>query len=343
MLGRVAGHMLVTVWLAGGRRARRLVRRMADDLDRKVRELCGLLHQMERVLVCFSGGVDSSYVLAESVATLGERATALTAVSPSLAAEEGAAAKRLAAELGARHLLLETHEVDDPRYAANPVNRCYFCKTEVYGRANQEARRLGIPYVLDGFNVDDRGDHRPGRKAAREHGVRSPLDEVGLTKADVREAARRINLRVWDKPALACLSSRFPYGVAITPERLTQVATCERVLQQLGFRVCRVRFHEALARIEVPREDVPRLLTPDVRDVVVKKFRAAGFSYVTIDMEGYRTGSLNRVAPVPARLVNAGQRPPTRAMPDKGGENDEYRTDDGVDHYRSLDRRGVTG
>ena len=279
---------------------------MVGDLDRKARELRGLLQQMERVLVCFSGGVDSSYVLAESVATLGERATALTAVSLSLATEEGAGAKRLASELGARHLLIETHELDDPRYAANPINRCYFCKTEVYARATREAQRLGIPYVLDGFNVDDRSDHRPGRKAAREYGVRSPLDEVGFTKADVREAARRINLPVWDKPALACLSSRFPYGVAITPERLTQVATCERVLQQLKFRVCRVRFHEAMARIEVPREDVPRLLTPNVRDVIVEKFRAAGFTYVTVDLEGYRSGSLNRVTPVPARLVDSG-------------------------------------
>ncbi len=248
---------------------------------------------MERVLVCFSGGVDSSYLLAEAVAVLGGGAVAFTAVSPSLAAEEGADARRLAERLGARHLLVETHELDDPRYAANPVNRCYFCKTGMYGAAGEQARQLGIPYVLDGFNADDRGDHRPGRKAAREYGVRSPLDELGFTKPDIREAARRIGLPVWDKPALACLSSRFPYGIEITPERLAQVARCERVLRELGFRVYRVRYHEAVARIEVAAEELPRLVSSEIREEVVRRFRAAGFQQVVVDPQGYRTGSLN--------------------------------------------------
>ena len=248
---------------------------------------------MGEVVVCFSGGVDSSYLLAESVNVLGKGAIALTAVSPSLAPEEGADARRLAEQLGARHLLVQTSEVDDPRYAANPVNRCYFCKTELYGVAVEQARRLNIPYILDGFNVDDRGDHRPGRKAAREFGVRSPLDELGFTKADIREAARRINLPVWDKPALACLSSRFPYGTHITPARLTQVARCERLLRDLGFRVCRVRYHETVARIEVEPELIPRLLSPEVKNEIIREFQAAGFSYVAIDLQGFRSGSLN--------------------------------------------------
>lgn len=264
-----------------------------SELDAKVAQLRNLLREMERVVVCFSGGVDSSYLLAEAVGILGENAVALTAVSPTLAPEEGAEARRLAEQLGARHLLVETHELDDPRYAANPVNRCYFCKTEMYSKAVEQARHLGIPHVLDGFNIDDRSDHRPGHKAAREYGVRSPLDELGFTKADIREAARRINLPVWDKPALACLSSRFPYGTQITPERLTQVARCERVLRELGFRVYRVRYHDTVARIEVASEELPRLLVPKVRDEIIRRFREAGFAYVAVDLEGYRSGSLN--------------------------------------------------
>ena len=264
-------------------------------LDARIARLRQLLAECDRAVVCFSGGVDSGYLLAEAVGVLGDRAVALTAVSPSLAPEEGAAARALAKQLGARHLLVETAEVDDPRYAANPVNRCYFCKTEVYGRAVEEARRLGIPYIVDGFNVDDRGDVRPGRRAAQELGVRSPLDETGFTKADIREAARRIGLPVWDKPALACLSSRFPYGTAITPERLTQVADCERVLREHGFGVCRVRYFGEVARIEVEPREVARLAGDAVllRDVTAR-FRTAGFAQVEIDPDGYRTGALNR-------------------------------------------------
>jgi uncharacterized protein len=263
------------------------------SLDLKISELRACLADLERVVVCFSGGVDSSYLLAQAVDVLGDDALALTAVSPSLATEEGADARRLAEQLGARHLLVETFEVDDPRYAANPTNRCYFCKSEVYGKAVEEATRLGIAHVLDGFNVDDRDDLRPGRKAARELGVRSPLDAIGFDKADIREAARRIDLPVWDKPALACLSSRFPYGTRITPERLSQVNRCERVLRGLDFRVLRVRYHGELARIEVGQDEIERLLDGDVRDTVLREFRAAGFLYIAVDLQGYRMGSLN--------------------------------------------------
>jgi uncharacterized protein len=272
-----------------------------EGLVSKVDELRRLLGEMREVVVCFSGGVDSGYLLAEAVAVLADRAVALTAVSPSLAPEEGADAARLAEQLGARHVLVETHELDDPRYAANPVNRCYFCKIEMYGTALREARRLGIAHILDGFNADDRADVRPGRKAAREIGVRSPLDELGFTKSDIREAARRIGLSSWDKPALACLSSRFPYGTEITPERLTRVARSERVLRKLGFRVFRVRYHGELATVEVAPEELARLEDPEVRAAVERGIEQAGFVRVAIDRRGYRRGSLNEAdaTPVP--------------------------------------------
>ena len=265
-------------------------------LDAKIALLRRQLADLDRVVVCFSGGVDSGYLLAEAVGALGDRAVALTAVSSSLAPEEGVAARRLAEQLGARHLLVDTAEVDDPRYAANPVNRCYFCKVEVYGRAVREAARLGSHHVVDGFNVDDRGDHRPGRQAAKEHDVRSPLDAAGFTKADIREAARRLGLPVWNKPALACLSSRFPYGTAITPARLTQVAACERVLREHGFSVCRVRYFDERARIEVAPGEVARFRDAALLADVTARFRAAGFQEVEVDSAGYRQGGLNALA-----------------------------------------------
>ena len=282
-------------------------------LDVRIAGLRTRLAALERAVVCFSGGVDSGYLLAEAAGVLGDGATALTAVSPSLAPEEREGAERLARHVGVRQVLVETRELDDARYASNPVNRCYFCKHEVYSVAVAEAARLGAAHVLDGFNADDRGDHRPGRRAAREQGVRSPLDETGFGKADVREAARRLGLPVWDKPALACLSSRFPYGTAITPERLARVAAAERTLRELGFRVCRVRFHGAAARIEVEPHEIPRLRSAGVRAEVVRRFRDAGFSRVTVDPRGYRQGSLNE------GLSAAGREPAAGA----GGAPDE--------------------
>jgi len=262
-------------------------------LSNKITLLRELLAELDSVVVCFSGGVDSSYLLAESILVLGDRATALTAISPSLAPEERSAVQQLAKRLGARHILVDTYEVDDPRYALNPVNRCYFCKTEVYGRAIAEARSLGAAHVVDGFNVDDRSDYRPGKQAAREQGVRSPLDEIGFKKTEIRTAARRLSLPVWNKPALACLSSRFPYGTQITPARLTQIATCERVLKTLGFPICRVRHHEKTARIEVEPSSIARLKQPDILSEVVRQFQSAGFEQIDVDPQGYRPGGLN--------------------------------------------------
>ena len=282
---------------------------LTTGVEDKVSGLRALLRELGDAVVCFSGGVDSSYLLAEAVTALGSRAVALTAVSPSLAPEEGVAAQKLAAQLGARHVLVETYELDDPRYAANPVNRCYFCKSEVYGKAVSEAARLGMSQVLDGFNKDDRSDYRPGRQAARENGVRSPLDEVGFTKAEIREAARDIALPVWDKPALACLSSRFPYGTVVTPDRLSQVATCERVLRDLGFRVCRVRYFEATARIEVDVAEVPRLRSPEIHSIVRERFREAGFEEIEVDPLGYRAGALNIKETEDRRLLTPDSRP----------------------------------
>lgn len=273
----------------------------------KAAQLRAWLGGLDDAVICFSGGVDSSYLLAEAASVLGTDAVALTAVSPSLAEDEGAAARSFAARLGVRHVLVETYEVDDPRYAANPVNRCYFCKTEVYGKAVAEARRLGMSSVLDGFNVDDRSDYRPGRQAAREQGVRSPLDELGFTKSDIRDAARQLGLPVWNKPALACLSSRFPYGTSVTPERLTQVAACERVLKNLGFKVCRVRYYGPTAKIEVAPHDIPRLERSSILGEVERRFREAGFEQVDVDPRGYRAGGMNEKIEV-RRQTSEGRR-----------------------------------
>ena len=250
------------------------------------------LRELGRVWVCFSGGVDSSYLLAEAHDVLGDGAVAFTAISASLDPGEAAAARALAERLGARHVTVETAELDDARYRSNPVDRCYYCKTEVYGVAVREARAVGIAHVLDGFNVDDRTDARPGRRAARELGVASPLDALGFGKAAIREAAKEMGLPVWDKPALACLSSRFPYGEAITAERLARVARAERALRARGFSVVRVRAIGERARVEVGPEELPRLQGALLADVLAD-VREAGFAEAAIDPRGYRRGALN--------------------------------------------------
>ena len=248
------------------------------------------LADLGSVLVCFSGGVDSSYLLAEALAVLGSRAVAFTAVSPSLDPEEAALAGELARTLGARHEQVDTHELDDLRYRSNPADRCYFCKGEIYGVATALAARLGLAVVVDGFNRDDRTDRRPGRRAARELGVRSPLDEAGFDKDAIRAAARELGLPTWDKPALACLSSRFPVGTPITVEALRRVSRAERSLRALGLRVVRVRHEGSGARVELGPDDLARIAHPPLREAVERAVLQAGFAAARVDPAGYRRG-----------------------------------------------------
>jgi pyridinium-3,5-biscarboxylic acid mononucleotide sulfurtransferase len=248
---------------------------------------------MESVLVAYSGGVDSALLLKVATETLGARAVGVLASSPAYDEGETAAAAQLAEEMGARLERVETGELDDPRYVANGADRCYFCKVELFDHLEPVARRLGLRAIAYGMNHDDRGDWRPGRKAARERGVRAPLDEADLGKDDVRVLARHLGLPVWDKPAEACYSSRIPYGTPVTREALLRVGRAERALRALGFRQARVRHHDDVARIEIDPAEFPRLLDSATREVITRDVRAAGYTYVALDLQGYRSGSLN--------------------------------------------------
>lgn len=260
-----------------------------DDLDRRLRAL-------RSAAVAFSGGVDSAFVLKAALDALGPDAVlAVTGRSPSVPAAEISAAGALAAEIGARHEFLDTREFDDPNYLANPADRCYFCKDELYSRLRALARTRGLEAVVNGVNADDLADFRPGLRAASEHGVSAPLAECGITKAEVRALARAAGLAVHDKPASPCLSSRVPYGEAITPEKLARIDAAETLLRALGFRECRVRHHGDVARIEVPADRIARLAEPDLRERVERGLRDLGYRYVTLDLRGFRSGSLNEV------------------------------------------------
>jgi len=252
------------------------------------------LSALESVVVAFSGGLDSAFVLAVARETLGERALGLTAFSPSVPQRERQDAARIAHALGARHMVVNSQELHDPRYAANPENRCFYCKSELYKLTEQTRRQLGFAHVVNGTNLDDLGDYRPGLEAAKAAAVRSPLVDAGLRKAEIRALARELALDFWDKPAAACLSSRIPYGTAVTPQRLRQIERLEDALHALGLRQVRVRHHDdALARIEVAQSELAAAFA--ARDAIVTAGREVGYTFVTLDLAGYRTGSLNQL------------------------------------------------
>lgn len=264
-------------------------------LEKKYRQLIELFQAMDRALVAYSGGVDSSLVAKVAWDVLGDRVLAVTAVSPSLLPEELIEAQAQAIAIGVAHQLVETHELDNPDYAANPINRCYFCKSELHDTLKPLALTWGYPYIVDGVNGDDLRDYRPGIQAAKERGVRSPLAEVGLSKIEVRQLAQQLGLPTWNKPAQPCLSSRFPYGEAITPDKLQRVGRAEIYLRKLGYENLRVRSEGDTARIELPCDRLQTFILRTDLDELIQQFKSLGFVYVTLDLEGFRSGKLNQV------------------------------------------------
>jgi len=273
----------------------------SKGLATKSARLDARLGQLGSVVVAFSGGIDSAFLAVTATRVLGSRALAITAASASYPETHRRLALRVAHEFGLRHEFIQTAELQRPEYRANPANRCYFCKDELFTHLAALARERGIAHVVDGNNADDRGDHRPGREAARQHGVLSPLDEANLTKHDIRTLAREAGMSTWDEPASACLSSRIPYGSEVTGEKLRQIERAEDAVRALGFRIFRVRHHDGLARLEIARSEMARALEPEVNERLVAGVKAAGYQYVSLDLQGYRLGSLNealRLRPV---------------------------------------------
>ena len=270
------------------------VRRSPEDDLARLRQL---MRELGSVLVCYSGGIDSALVLAVAHEQLARHALGLTAVSPSLAPSERVDAERLAAVIGARHEFVDSHEIERPQYVANGPDRCFHCKSELYDIARNKRDELGFAHILNGTNTDDLGDYRPGLEAARLAGIRSPLVELGFDKVTVRAVAQLLGLPIWNKPASACLSSRIPYGTAVTRERLSQIAGFEQDLKDLGFVQARVRWHGKIARLELAVVELPRALDPELRVRLVAAGKRHGFNYVTLDLEGYRVGSHNEVLP----------------------------------------------
>ena len=270
-------------------------------LAAKARRLQEILTGYESVLIAFSGGVDSAYLAIAAADALGPRAIAVTADSPSYPETHRRLALSIAKDFGFTHEVIHTAELERPEYRANPSNRCYFCKDELYARLAEFAAERGVAVIADGNNADDRGDYRPGRQAAREHGVKSPLDEAELTKDDIRELARAAGLDSWNEPASACLSSRIPYGHEVTDDVLRQIERAEDVMRSLGFRIFRVRHHDTVARLEVARAEMSRALDPEINAQLTTALKALGYQYVSLDLQGYRLGSLNealRLRPV---------------------------------------------
>ncbi|HKQ70918.1 MAG TPA: ATP-dependent sacrificial sulfur transferase LarE [Polyangiaceae bacterium] len=264
-------------------------------IGQKLAKLAAYLRELGSVLVCYSGGVDSAFVLAVAARELGNRAIGVTAISPSLPQGELEEAEALAREMRAEHRVVHSNEMGDPRYVANAPDRCFYCKSELYDIAEEKRREWGLFAMVNGTNCDDLGDYRPGLEAATKAGVRSPLVDCGFTKADVRAGSRLLGLRVWDKPAAACLSSRIPYGTAVTTERLAQIGGFEADLKALGFRQVRVRYHDKLARVELGEGEIASAVDSKIRDGIVRAGKKHGFQYVTLDLGGYRTGSHNEV------------------------------------------------
>ena len=277
--------------------------------------LLEILRGYGRLAVAYSGGVDSAVVAKAAQVALGDSVIAVTAVSESLAQGELEEAQELARKIGIAHRVIRTEEFADPNYLRNNSDRCYFCKSELYGRLEDLKDALGVETIASGANLDDQGDHRPGMKAAAEHGVRHPLQEAGLTKDHVRQLARAWDLPTWDKPATPCLSSRIAYGEDVTPEKVRMIDAAEGWLRRQGLRLLRVRYHKGdLARIEVPVEELTRLADPSVRDALIPAFRELGFKFVTLDLEGFRSGSLNTLIPLDG-LVKVKPRPAPAAEP----------------------------
>ena len=263
------------------------------ETQAKYEHLQTILRDMELVLVAYSGGVDSALLLKVACDVLGTRAMGVIASSPAYAAEETEEALAVAEQMGIPVITLETHELEDERYVANDINRCYFCKTELFTQLQPLAKQHNLRHIAYGVNKDDDGDFRPGQRAAREFSVRGPLKEAGMGKREIRAVARLLGVPVWDKPAMACFSSRIPYGNRVDVATLQMIYKAEKLLRDLGFRQVRVRYHDNIARIEVERTELPRLFEDQISRVVTDGLRKIGYMYVTVDLLGYRTGSMN--------------------------------------------------